>query len=406
MNQTSNVAAEIELRNVDIIFGEQQQDAVNLLDKCGTREEILEQTGAVIGVCGASISVDKGEICVLMGLSGSGKSTLMRAVNGLNPITRGEVILNHEGSTIDIAKVSSAKLREIRKNRVSMVFQQFALLPWRTVAQNVGFGLELKGLSKTERPAIIDEKLEMVGLLQWRDKYAHELSGGMQQRVGLARAFATDADILLMDEPFSALDPLIRSRLQDELLELQETLHKTVLFVSHDLDEALKLGTQIAIMESGRIVQRGSAEEIVLNPVNQYVTDFVAHMNPVGVLKAKSIMSSIDLLPNENGRCQTSDSGIEIVLSDNGAIKEARRGERVITVAEWKEGAELLDGHLYQTLVETSMKDVIEIRHVSGYPVILADDDGAVVGVIHDHEIYCAILHRRQMNQPNQSTST
>jgi len=406
MNQTSNVAAEIELRNVDIIFGERQQDAIHLLDKGGTREEILEQTGAVIGVCDASISVDKGEICVLMGLSGSGKSTLMRAVNGLNPITRGEVILNHEGSTIDIAKVSSAKLREIRKNRVSMVFQQFALLPWRTVAENVGFGLELKGLSKTERPAIIDEKLEMVGLLQWRDKYAHELSGGMQQCVGLARAFATDADILLMDEPCSALDPLIRSRLQDELLELQETLHKTVLFVSHDLDEALKLGTQIDIMESGRIVQRGSAEEIVLNPVNQYVTDFVAHMNPVGVLKAKSIMSSIDLFPTENGCCQISDSGIEILLSDNGAIKEARRGEQAITVAEWKEGTELLVDHLYQTLVETPMKDVIEIRHVSGYPVILADDDGAVVGVIHDHEIYCAILHRRQMNQPNQSTST
>ena len=174
-----------------------------------------------------------------------------------------------------------------------MVFQQFALLPWRTVAENVGFGLELRGMAKPERDKVVAEKLKLVNLDQWKDKYAHELSGGMQQRVGLARAFATDADILLMDEPFSALDPLIRNRLQDELLELQRSLKKTIIFVSHDLDEAMKLGTHIAIMESGRIVQYGQPEDIVLNPSNSYVADFVAHMNPLNVLRGASLMTPV-----------------------------------------------------------------------------------------------------------------
>ena len=177
-----------------------------------------------------------------------------------------------------------------------MVFQQFALLPWRTVAENVGFGLELRGMSKPERDKVVAEKLKLVNLDQWKDKYAHELSGGMQQRVGLARAFATDADILLMDEPFSALDPLIRNRLQDELLELQRTLKKTIIFVSHDLDEAMKLGTHVSIMESGRIVQYGQPEDIVLNPSNSYVADFVAHMNPLNVLSGASLMTPLAAL--------------------------------------------------------------------------------------------------------------
>ena len=239
------------------------------------------------------IAIEEGEICVLMGLSGSGKSTLLRCVNRLNKATRGEILVDDENGPVDVTRCDPATLQRLRTHRIAMVFQQFALLPWRTVAENVGFGLELRGMAKAERDQVVAEKLKLVGLEQWRDKYAHELSGGMQQRVGLARAFATDADILLMDEPFSALDPLIRARLQDELLDLQRKLKKTIIFVSHDLDEAMKLGSHISIMEAGRIVQYGEPEDIVLNPSNDYVADFVAHMNPLNVLTGTSLMTPV-----------------------------------------------------------------------------------------------------------------
>lgn len=393
MQQSSH--PEIELRGVDIIFGEREREATQLLSEGATREEILAKTETVIAVCEASLSVQKGDICVIMGLSGSGKSTLLRAVNGLNSVTRGEVLLNHEGAQVDVTKISTSDLRQIRMNRVSMVFQQFALLPWRTVAENVGLGLEVRGMTKSERTKIVDEKLEMVGLLQWRDKYAHELSGGMQQRVGLARAFATDADILLMDEPFSALDPLIRSRLQDELLELQSRLHKTVLFVSHDLDEALKLGSSIAIMESGRIVQFGTPEDIVLNPVDQYVADFVAHMNPVGVLRAKSIMTPIEQFASGQGDYVLTDDDILLATSENGSLISATKNGCELQVEAWSAEMDLKVGSLYHASVEISMKDAIEIRHASNEPVVLCKDEGAVVGIVSDKEIYSAILHRK-----------
>jgi glycine betaine/proline transport system ATP-binding protein len=266
--------AAIELKNVDIIFGERPAQALSLLDQGASRDKILTETGQVLGAAGASIAIEQGEVCVLMGLSGSGKSTLLRAINGLNTVTRGQVLVDYNGQQVDVANCSAQILRELRMHKIAMVFQQFALLPWRTVHENVGLGLELRGMPKAERDAIVWEKLEIVGLEQWADKYAHELSGGMQQRVGLARAFSTDADILLMDEPFSALDPLIRDKLQDELLDLQQALKKTIVFVSHDLDEAMKLGTHIAIMEGGRIVQYGEPEQIVLNPASDYVAEF------------------------------------------------------------------------------------------------------------------------------------
>ena len=233
-----------------------------------------------------------------MGLSGSGKSTLMRAVNGLNrPVARQRAACSEDDEMVDVATCNAEVLRRIRMQRVAMVFQQFALLPWRTVAENAGFGLELAGVPEAERRERVMKQLEMVGLTQWAEKYAEELSGGMQQRVGLARAFATDAPILLMDEPFSALDPLIRTKLQDELLELQRHLKRTIIFVSHDLDEALKIGTRIAIMESGRIVQYGPPQDIVLKPANDYVRDFVAHMNPLNVLRAQEVMTPFAALP-------------------------------------------------------------------------------------------------------------
>jgi len=280
----------VEFDKVSIVFGDAPGLALPLMDEGRSRTEVQQATGQVLGVHDCTLSVAEGEILVLMGLSGSGKSTLLRGVNALNPVVRGEVRVLDGDRMVSVTHADPATLRRLRANRIAMVFQQFGLLPWRTVRENVGLGLELAGLPPAERTPRVDAQLALVNLSQWADRKVGELSGGMQQRVGLARAFVTEAPILLMDEPFSALDPLIRAKLQDELLELQARLKRTIIFVSHDLDEAFKIGNRIALMEGGRIVQCGTAREIIANPVSDYVADFVAHMNPLGVLTARDVM--------------------------------------------------------------------------------------------------------------------
>ena len=279
----------VEFDNVNIVFGDTPETALPLMDQGLGRAPIKAETGQVLGVHNCSLTVREGEILVLMGLSGSGKSTLLRAVNGLNAVCRGEVRIWDGSDMVSVTNASNAELRRIRRERIAMVFQQFGLLPWRSVRENVGLGLELAGLPAEERRARVDAQLATVGLTDWADRKVGDLSGGMQQRVGLARAFATEAPVLLMDEPFSALDPLIRSRLQDELLELQKQAQRTIIFVSHDLDEAFRIGNRIALMEEGRIVQVGTAREIIANPVDAYVQDFVAHMSPLAVLTAEDM---------------------------------------------------------------------------------------------------------------------
>ena len=288
----------VRFDSVSIVFGETPQTALPLMDEGRSRAEIEQATGQVLGVHDCALDVAPGEILVLMGLSGSGKSTLLRAVNGLNPVARGRVEVHDGTEMVDVTHADAATLRRLRQRHIAMVFQQFGLLPWRTVAENVGLGLELAGLAKSERAERVARQLELVGLSDWGTRRVGELSGGMQQRVGLARAFATDAPILLMDEPFSALDPLIRTHLQDELLDLQKSLGRTIVFVSHDLDEAFKLGDRIAIMEGGRIVQCGTPQEIFTNPASGYVADFVAHMNPLGVLCARDVMEAAGAAPD------------------------------------------------------------------------------------------------------------
>ena len=287
----------VDFDTVSIVFGDQPDTALPLMDAGQSRAEIQTATQQVLGVHDCKLQVAEGEILVLMGLSGSGKSTLLRAVNGLNPVVRGAVLVNDGTDMVDITHADEATLRRMRRRHVAMVFQQFGLLPWRTVAENVGLGLELDGIPRAERAARVATQLDLVHLTDWADHKVGELSGGMQQRVGLARAFATEAPILLMDEPFSALDPLIRTRLQDELLDLQQKLKRTIIFVSHDLDEAFKIGNRIAIMEGGRIVQCGTPQQIFSNPANEYVADFVAHMNPLGVLCARDVMEPTDTVP-------------------------------------------------------------------------------------------------------------
>ena len=385
----------VSFRDVDIVFGKNPEAALKLLDAGKNRAEILAETGNVIGVCGASLDVGEGEICVLMGLSGSGKSTLLRAVNGLNKPVRGSVHVKDGASSVDVVSCDDNTLRRLRMKQIAMVFQQFALLPWRTVAENVGFGLELGGVPEAERRERVAKQLKLVSLDQWAGKYAHELSGGMQQRVGLARAFATDAPILLMDEPFSALDPLIRTHLQDELLDLQRELKRTIIFVSHDLDEALKIGTRIAIMEGGQVVQYGVPQDIVLNPANEYVAQFVAHMNPLNVLTGDALMTPIGAFKKQ-GTAIALDPTRKLTLSlaKNGApAKAVLDGKSVKPVPVRAEGGEVAKMSIAVMPVQSPMRAIITMRQQTGLPVILAEGARAV-GVVGDAEIYAALTRK------------
>ena len=369
--------------------------ALPLLDRGAGRQEVQDATGSVVGVAGASLRVQRGEICVLMGLSGSGKSTLLRAVNGLCRVTRGQVWVRDGDAPLDVAGCDAATLRRLRMERISMVFQQFALLPWRTVHENVSLGLELRGAGRAERNAIVQKQLDLVDLGRWGDRFVHELSGGMQQRVGLARALATDSDILLMDEPFSALDPLIREHLQDELLDLQRRLHKTILFVSHDLNEALKLGQHIAIMESGRIVQFGEPEAIVLNPANAYVAEFIAHMDALNVLRCRSLMTPVSDVRRDGETLRLDWSGLNrLKLDARGGPEEASIEPAPAAIRHYApemDTATLTGGTICAATPDLPMRTAIELRHCTGRPVLLMEED-RLVGVIGDDEIYRGLL--------------
>jgi glycine betaine/proline transport system ATP-binding protein len=325
------MGAAVLFDKVSIVFGNSPEQALPLMDEGKDRAEIQKETQQVLGVHDCDLTVEAGEILVLMGLSGSGKSTLLRAVNGLNRVVRGKVLVDAGDGMVDVTHADAATLRGVRRGHVSMVFQQFGLLPWRNVVDNVAFGLELSGMDPKERDKKARAQLDLVGLTDWADRKVSELSGGMQQRVGLARAFATEAPILLMDEPFSALDPLIRTRLQNELVDLQKKLERTIIFVSHDLDEAFKIGNRIAIMEGGRIVQCGTPQDIIRNPADDYVADFVAHMNPLGVLCAEDVMSEGS--PPAGAKVVDHDASVadimEICLQNDDPLAVTRNGKTV-----------------------------------------------------------------------------
>lgn len=389
----------ITIKNLDVVFGDKPKQALELLDQGKTRQEIIDEIGQVVGVDNVSLTVKEGEICVLMGLSGSGKSSLLRAVNGLNEISRGSLAIKDGDKQVDLGEqCDEATLRHLRTHRVSMVFQKFALMPWLTVLDNVAFGLEMQGVAKNVRRAKAREQLEMVGLAEWETKYPHELSGGMQQRVGLARAFAMDTDILLMDEPFSALDPLIRAQLQDELITLQNKLNKTILFVSHDLDEALKIGNNIAIMESGKLIQHGKPEEIVLTPKTEYVKDFVAHTNPLNVLKGRSLMQPLDSLKQEDESWQICDSKDLWVEQSEGELSV--KGESDLALVEWNESDDLTEISGSSVVVvspEIGMRDAIKLKQISNHPILLVEDN-QLVGILDNSEFYNALTGNFQLN--------
>lgn len=337
MTETALVA-----RNLFKVFGKNPNQAVRRLKAGEGRNDILDAgTAAVID---ASFTVNRGEIFVIMGLSGSGKSTIIRMLNGLHEITDGTVTIGED----QITGIPASRLREIRRDNVSMVFQHFALLPHRTVAANVAYPLELKGVGKTERLAKAEEVLDMVGLTGWGDKLPSQLSGGMQQRVGIARALAADTDILLMDEAFSALDPLIRREMQEQLVELQAKLQKTIVFITHDLNEAMFLGDRIAVMRDGRIVQIGTPEDILTDPANDYVEQFVQDVDRARVLTASNVMERPRPIVAENAGPRTAlrqmrdaymsaayvtgrDRKLIGMVTDRDAVKLVRKGETSLT---------------------------------------------------------------------------
>jgi glycine betaine/proline transport system ATP-binding protein len=335
--------ATVSCRNVWKVYGPKAERIVGSPDALLSRQELLEKTGCVAAVRDISFDVAQGEVFVVMGLSGSGKSTLVRMINRIHEPTAGQVLIDGE----DVLKASDDRLRELRRQKISMVFQHFGLLPHRRIVDNVAFGLEIQGKEKAERTAAAEAVIERVGLGGWGQSFPEELSGGMQQRVGLARALANDPEILLFDEPFSALDPLIRRDMQDEVIKLQRDLKKTMIFITHDLAEALKLGDRIAIMKDGHFVQVGTPEEVVAHPADDYVADFTKDVPRTHVLTARAIMRPA------NGQTPTDGPTVGPATIVQDLIPMVADADRTIRVVEGDDVLGIIDrGSVMAALVE------------------------------------------------------
>ncbi|WP_417879786.1 glycine betaine/L-proline ABC transporter ATP-binding protein ProV [Vibrio sp.] len=383
------MTTKLEVKNLYKVFGETPDEAFTLIDKGLDKDEIFEKTGLTVGVKDVSLSINEGEIFVIMGLSGSGKSTLVRLLNRLIEPTRGHVYLNGK----DIAVISDEELRNVRRNNISMVFQNFALMPHMSVIENAAFGLELAGVDLDKRNDAARNALARVGLESQCESYPDELSGGMKQRVGLARALATDPDILLMDEAFSALDPLIRTEMQDELIRLQNDDRRTIVFISHDLDEAMRIGDRIAIMQNGVVVQVGTPDEILQNPANDYVESFFSGVNVADVYSAKDIARKKPAAVFKKGETDGPAAALQI-LSDHDrdygvVIDKANKYSGIVSQdslkAAYKEKRPLSTALLEGTVslhADTPVSELISQVAEVPYAVPVIDDDGTYHGVI------------------------
>ena len=391
------MSKKIEVNNLVKIFGSKPRQALRRLKEGWSKEKILKTTGQTVGVDNASFFVDDGEFFVIMGLSGSGKSTLIRCLNLLNRPTAGEIIVDGE----DIVKYDKKQLMEFRQKKVAMVFQNFGLFTHRTVLGNVEYGLESRNIDKAKRQQIALEALESVGLKGWEDKMPTELSGGMQQRVGLARALANDPDMLLMDEPFSALDPLIRRDMQVELLEIQSKLKKTIIFITHDINEAFKLGDRVAVMKDGKIVQQGTPEDILNNPSDGYIEDFVKSIDRTKVIQAKNIMMRPNALVSLK-------DGVRVAIKEMQAnhissvfvVGEKMKLEGIVTIDDCVKAVqnkqsslrELLRHDYYKTTEDEYIENLLENATKSKYPIVVVNDDNRLLGIIVRTSILTGLL--------------
>jgi len=386
----------VEVENVYKIFGPSPKQIIPLLEQGEDKTKILKKYKHTVGVNRTSFTVEEGEVFVIMGLSGSGKSTLIRCINRLIEPTSGRILIDGQ----DITALSSAQLREIRKKKIAMVFQNFALLPHKTVLDNVAFGLEIQRTNIEERRRKAKEMLEIVGLNGYDAAKPSELSGGMQQRVGLARALATEADILLMDEAFSALDPLIRKDMQNELLSLQQKMHKTIIFITHDLDEALKLGDRIAIMKDGNIVQIGIAEEILQNPADDYVREFTQDVNRVRIITASAIMRDAEsIVLEKSGVLIAARKMKELGISSLFVTKKSGELLGIVTIEnvssmirQRKEDLEtIIDKNIETVGLDASIDEIIPLFLNTKYPVAVLDEDNKLKGIIFKSTILAGI---------------
>ena len=376
----------LEVKHLTKIFGKRQKQALEMVQKAKSKTEILEKTGATVGVYDVNFEVQTGEIFVIMGLSGSGKSTLIRLLNRLIDPTSGDIYIDGQ----DVAKMNEEELRDVRRHKLNMVFQNFGLFPHRTILENTEFGLEVRGVDKEERTRLAEQALDNAGLFSFKDQYPDQLSGGMQQRVGLARALANNPDILLMDEAFSALDPLIRREMQDELLDLQAEHERTIIFITHDLNEALRIGDRIAIMADGQIMQIGTGEEILTNPANDFVREFVEDVDRSKVLTAQNIMTTplttnidIDGPTVALNRMKKEEVSMLLAVDRKRHLKGSLTAEGARDARKQHQAlAEVIDKNVRKVTQETLITDIFPLIYDSPAPLAVVDDKDKLVGVI------------------------
>ncbi|NWQ42688.1 glycine betaine/L-proline ABC transporter ATP-binding protein [Bacillus sp. EB106-08-02-XG196] len=396
----TNNPIKIRVQNVTKVFGKSKK-AIQLLNEGESKATILKKTGATVGVSKASFEVEAGEIFVIMGLSGSGKSTLVRMLNRLIDPSIGEVYIDGE----DIVKMNKEQLREVRRKKISMVFQKFALLPHRTILENVEYGLEVQGIQKETRSQQAMNALKLVGLEGYEHQYPQQLSGGMQQRVGLARALANDSDILLMDEAFSALDPLIRKDMQDELLDLQSTMKKTIVFITHDLDEALRIGDRIALMKDGVIVQIGTPEEILMNPSNDYVERFVEDVDLSKVLTAGHVMKRAETVSIEKGPRVALQIMKDLGISSIYVVDKKKTLLGAVTASQANKAIDfrqdltnILKEDVTTVSPDTLLTDLFEKVSVATIPVAVVDENNRLKGILVRGAVIGALAGNSQDN--------
>ncbi|GAB2546974.1 quaternary amine ABC transporter ATP-binding protein [Gracilibacillus alcaliphilus] len=395
--------AVVEAKNLSKIFGKNINQSIKMLDQGISKEEILKKTGNTVGVNRASFSVEEGEIFVIMGLSGSGKSTLVRLINRLIDPSEGSILIDGK----ELATLDKKALRQVRREKLGMVFQQFALFPHRTILENAAFGLEVQGIDKEERRKRAEESLKLVGLGDYIHQKPGQLSGGMQQRVGLARALANDPKVLLMDEAFSALDPLIRKEMQDELIDLQASMKKTIIFITHDLDEALRIGDRIALMKDGVIVQIGTPEEILMNPANDYVEKFVEDVDRSKILTASHIMKRPETINIEKHGPRAAlermrKEGISSIL----VVDEKRRLQGYVTADDASEARkkeissikEILKTDILRVVPETPMQEIFSMIYDTPVPIAVVEESGRLNGIIVRGAVLAALANDGEVN--------